>query len=51
MKRAIVVRTVKSFHHQVTTLDRAKLTRRLGTLRPDALAGVEGGLRTALDLD
>jgi mRNA-degrading endonuclease toxin of MazEF toxin-antitoxin module len=37
--------------HQVTTLDRAKLTRRLGTLRPDALARVEDGLRAALDLE
>ena len=37
--------------HQVTTLDRAKLTRRLGTLRQDALARVEDGLKAALDLD
>ena len=37
--------------HQVTTLDRAKLTRRLGTLRQDALARVEDGLRAALDLE
>lgn len=37
--------------HQVTTLDRAKLTRRLGTLRQDALARIEDGLRAALDLD
>ena len=37
--------------HQVTTLDRAKLTQRLGTLRQDAFARVEDGLRAALDLD
>lgn len=37
--------------HQVTTLDRAKLTERLGALTPSALAAVEGGLRAALDLD
>ena len=37
--------------HQVTTLDRAKLTQRLGTLRQDALAKVEDGLRAALDLE
>ncbi len=37
--------------HQVTTLDRAKLTRRLGTLAPAVLGAVEAGLRTALDLD
>ncbi len=37
--------------HQVTTLDRAKLTQRLGTLSPAALAAVSGGLRVALDLD
>jgi mRNA interferase MazF len=37
--------------HQVTTLDRAKLTQRLGTLRQDALARVEDGLRATLDLE
>jgi mRNA interferase MazF len=37
--------------HQVTTLDRAKLTRRLGTL-PENLAGeVNDGLKAALDLE
>jgi len=36
--------------HQVTTLDRAKLTERLGTLSPSALAAVEGGLKAALDI-
>ena len=37
--------------HQVTTLDRAKLTVRLGAVPADALAAVEHGLRAALDLD
>ena len=36
--------------HQVTTLDRRKLTRRLGMLAPAALSEVEHGLRAALDL-
>jgi mRNA-degrading endonuclease toxin of MazEF toxin-antitoxin module len=35
----------------VTTLDRAKLTERVGTLSPAALASVDGGLKAALDLD
>ena len=37
--------------HQVTTLDRAKLTERLGALPWAALAEVEDGLRIALGLD
>ena len=36
--------------HQVTTLDRAKLTTRIGTLLPTAMQDVEAGLRAALDL-
>lgn len=36
--------------HQLTTLDRAKLTRRLGALPPEVLASVEAGVRAALDL-
>jgi mRNA-degrading endonuclease toxin of MazEF toxin-antitoxin module len=36
--------------HQVTTLDRAKLTERLGMLPRAALTEVEDGLRAALDL-
>lgn len=36
--------------HQITTLDRAKLTQRLGTLPPDVLNQVEDGLKAALDL-
>jgi mRNA interferase MazF len=37
--------------HQVTTLDRAKLTKRIGALPPEFLRVVEEGLRAALDLD
>lgn len=37
--------------HQVTTLDRAKLTRFIGTLSKDVLLSLESGLRAALDLD
>jgi len=36
--------------HQVTTLDRAKLTESLGRLPDDDLARVEDGLRAAMDL-
>lgn len=37
--------------HQVTTLDRAKLTQRLGTLPRDWLKRVATGLKAALDSD
>jgi mRNA interferase MazF len=36
--------------HQVTTLDRAKLRERVGTLSGEILGDVEDGLRAALDL-
>jgi mRNA interferase MazF len=36
--------------HQITTLDRAKLTRRIGALPPESLRAVEVGVRAALDL-
>jgi mRNA interferase MazF len=36
--------------HQVTTLDRAKLTQRIGELTPTQLRQVEVGLKAALDL-
>ena len=36
--------------HQVTTLDRGKLTKRVGALPSYLLRVVEGGLRAALDL-
>jgi mRNA interferase MazF len=37
--------------HQVTTLDRAKLTRRIGTLPPDLMEDLGNSLKAALDLD
>jgi mRNA interferase MazF len=37
--------------HQVTTLDRAKLTRKAGTLSPEALRSVEEALKASMDLD
>lgn len=37
--------------HQVTTLDRAKLAKRLGTLSSELLHDVEEGLRAAMDLE
>lgn len=37
--------------HQVTTLDRAKLTARIGLLPAEFLLEVDGGLIAALDLD
>lgn len=37
--------------HQVTTLDRAKLTKRVGSLPSEPLREVEEGLKAAMDLD
>lgn len=37
--------------HQVTTLDRTKLTKRLGALAAESLREVEEGLKAAMDLD
>ncbi len=37
--------------HQVTTLDRAKLTRKIGTLPPDVLSQIEVGIKAAIDVD
>jgi len=36
--------------HQVTTLDRVKLSQKIGTLGPALLQAVEQGLKSALDL-
>ena len=36
--------------HQVTTLDRSKLTRQIGTLPSAAMAELEAGLRAALGM-
>jgi len=37
--------------HQVTTLDRAKLTKRIGLLLPDLVENLDDGLKATLDLD
>jgi mRNA interferase MazF len=37
--------------HQVTTLDRAKLTTRIGLLPAELLQELEAGLKAAMDLD
>jgi mRNA interferase MazF len=37
--------------HQITTLDRAKLTKKIGALPPALLRDVEEALKAALDLD
>lgn len=37
--------------HQVTTLDRAKLTKRLGLLPADVMREVEEGVKAAMDLE
>lgn len=37
--------------HQVRSLDRAKLTKRIGTLPAEVLRQVELGLKAAMDLD
>jgi mRNA-degrading endonuclease toxin of MazEF toxin-antitoxin module len=37
--------------HQITTLDRRKLTQRLGVLNADELVAVERGVLTALDME
>jgi mRNA interferase MazF len=37
--------------HQVTALDRAKLTTRVGSLPSESLREVEEGLKAAIDLD
>ncbi len=44
-------RTSFAVCHQVTTLDRAKLTKRVGSLPSDSLREVEEGLKAAMDLD
>ena len=37
--------------HQVTTLDRTKLTKRIGALPSEILRAVEEGLKAAMDLE
>lgn len=53
LARGITGLTKTSFAvcHQVTTLDRAKLARLVGSLPPEPLRAVEQGLKAAMDLD
>jgi mRNA-degrading endonuclease toxin of MazEF toxin-antitoxin module len=37
--------------HQVTTLDRSKLTRKVGALPFELLREIEGALKAAMDLE
>lgn len=37
--------------HQITTLDRSKLTQRIGALSESDLLAVEDGIKAAIDLD
>ena len=37
--------------HQITTLDRAKLTKRIGSMPVESLREIEEGIRAAIDLD
>jgi mRNA interferase MazF len=37
--------------HQVTTIDRAKIDKRIGTLGPALLSEIGAGLRAAMDLE
>jgi len=37
--------------HQVTTIDRGKITKRVGPLPPEVVREVEEGLKAAMDLD
>jgi mRNA interferase MazF len=37
--------------HQITTLDRAKLIKAIGTLSVDQIRAVEAGIRAAVDLE
>ena len=46
-----LVRASIAVCHQVTTLDRAKLTRQLGKLSLEIMGEIELGLKAALDLD
>ncbi len=46
-----LVRNSVAICHQVTTLDRAKLSKRIGILTPDLLERLADALKAALDLD
>jgi mRNA interferase MazF len=36
--------------HQITTLDRRKITEHIGSLSPGAMKEIEGGIKAAIDL-
>jgi len=44
-------RTSFAVCHQVTALDRAKITKRIGALAPEVLKDVEEGVKAAMDLE
>lgn len=46
-----LLKTSFALCHQLTTLDRAKLTRRLGAVSSEVLLKIEEGLKAAMDLD
>jgi len=48
---AALTQTSVAICHQVTTLDRSKLTKHLGSLPPDVLDQVAQALKAAMDLD
>lgn len=49
-KSAGLKKTSIALCHQVTTLDRTKLERRIGMLLPDLMQQVDSGIKAALDL-
>jgi len=48
---ASLLRNCFAVCHQITTLDRAKLSKRIGALPPAILREVETALRAAMDMD
>jgi mRNA-degrading endonuclease toxin of MazEF toxin-antitoxin module len=48
---ASLAKTSVAVRHQITTLDRSKLARRIGTLPAHLMKSVEQGIKAALDLD
>jgi Growth inhibitor len=50
-RAAGLLKTSFAVCHQVTTLDRAKLTKRIGSLPYEFLGDVEEGIKAAMDLD
>jgi mRNA-degrading endonuclease toxin of MazEF toxin-antitoxin module len=50
-RTAGLLKTSRAVCHQVTTLDRTKLTMRIGSLPYESLREVEEGIKAAMDLD